>query len=159
MFMSNPTIGAITMIIGGTFIVGAAMAKIGFGIAQRTTRSVGGGYVVSGVETADAILCGCMTGLAVIILTSTQIVMAINGGVPQNAAMSIPGLLAGIIAFAAGTTALKQKMKEGGFDAPVAPAAPVIPADSKTCPYCNKMGISPQAETCPNCGQPLQQEF
>ncbi len=156
-FMPNPTAGFLTLVIGVLFIVGAAMAKIGFGIAARTERSVGGGYVVSSVETADAIACGCMTGLAVIILTSTQIVMAINGGLPQNAAMSIPGLLAGLIGMAAGATALNQGRKQGMFDTPTAAPIPPeqIPEGSVTCPYCNKRGISPHAQSCPSCGQPL----
>jgi hypothetical protein len=143
----------ITIIIGFCFIVGAAMAKIGFGIAQRTTDS----YGVSTVEKVDGIICGCMTGLAVVILTVTQMVMALNGGNYENIPLVIPGLLAGFVGMAAGFVALNQARKQGQFDQPTRhPApAPEIPADSKTCPYCSKAGISPQATSCPNCGQPF----
>jgi xanthine/uracil permease len=150
----------ISAVIGILFLVGAAMAKIGFGIAARTQRSAGGGYVVSSVETADACICGVMTGLAVLILASVQIVQAINGGTPQNIPIAIPGVLGGLVAMAAGVVAFNQARKQGTFGPPpvhaevVTPAAP-IPEDSVTCPYCSKKGISPHAQNCPNCGQPL----
>ncbi len=150
----------ISAVMGILFLVGAAMAKIGFGIAARTERSVGGGYAVSSVETADACVCGVMTGLAVLILASTQIARAIGGGVPQNIPIAIPGILGGLVAMAAGVVAFNQARKQGTFGPPpvhvevVTPAAPV-PEDSVTCPYCNKMGISPHAQSCPSCGQPL----
>lgn len=147
--------GMTSLGIGALFLVGAAMAKIGFGIAKRTERSVGGGWYVSTVETADAIMCGCMTGLAVLILTGVQIAQAFRGGNPGNAAIAIPGILAGFVAIAAGIVALRQRIKEGAFERPAPTPAVEVPPDSRTCPYCKKVGISPQAVSCPSCGQPL----
>jgi len=130
----------LTGILGVLFLIGGLFAKYGVGYAARTERHVGGGYYRSSVETADACICGITTGFATIItrLTSTFLLFA-----------SVPGFIAGVVAILAGLVAFRKQVGEGGL------ASPQVAAGSVTCPHCNKQGISPQAGSCPNCGQPL----
>ena len=130
----------LTGILGVLFIIGGLFAKYGVGIAGRTERHVGGGYYRSTVETADACICGITTGFATIVtrVTSDFLLFA-----------SVPGFLGGVVAIIAGIVAFRKQVGEGEY------ARPQVPTDSITCPYCHKTGISPQAKSCPNCGQPL----
>jgi len=132
------------------FLVAAGMARFGLGYAATTQRSVGGGWYRESVEFADACICGFTMGIAVFIVT------IMNVPFPQG----LPGGLAGIFAFTAGIFALRNAMKKGVYDAapgaPVPAPAPPPPSDSVTCEYCGKTGVSPQATSCPSCGQPLQ---
>ncbi len=122
------------------FIIGGFFAKYGVGYAARTERHVGGGYYRSTVETADACICGISTGLATIITCLTY------NFVPWA---SVPGFLAGIVAIFAGIVAFRKSVGSS------ASATPSVPYDSVSCSYCGKAGISPQATSCPSCGQPM----
>ncbi|MHA1480000.1 MAG: zinc ribbon domain-containing protein [Candidatus Thorarchaeota archaeon] len=127
------------------FIIGGLFAKYGVGYAARTERHVGGGYYRSTVETADACICGLSTGLATIIMTLT--------GTSFLPGASVPAFLAGVVAIFAGLVAFRKSVSAG---ASAKPSVPSVPYDSISCSYCGKSGISPQASSCPNCGQPLK---
>ncbi len=124
------------------FIIGGLFAKFGVGYAARTERHVGGGYYRSTVETADACICGISTGIATIITRLTY------DFIPWA---SVPGFLAGIVAILAGLVAFRKSVGPG------VQTAPSVPYDAISCSYCGKDGISPQAASCPNCGQPIGQ--
>ncbi|MHA1928271.1 MAG: hypothetical protein ACTSV2_06800 [Candidatus Thorarchaeota archaeon] len=125
------------------FIIGGLFAKYGVGYAARTSRHVGGGYYRSTVETADACICGISTGFATIIITLT--------GTSFLPFASVPAFLAGVVAIFAGIVAFRKSV---GSDASATTSEPY---DSVSCSYCNKSGISPQAPSCPGCGQPVNQ--
>jgi len=135
-------------LFAGLFLVAAAMARFGLGYAGATQRHVGGGWYRESVEKADACICGFTMGIAVFIVT------VMNVPFPQG----VPGALAGIFAFIAGIFTLRNSMKQGVYDSPGAPVPTPVPppVDSVTCKYCGKIGISPQAASCPSCGQPMQ---
>ena len=137
---SSSYLPGVIALFGFLFIVAAVMARMGLGYAGVTQRSVGGGFAVQTVEYADACICGITMGIAVFIFSITSLPF------PEG----FPGGLAGIVAFLAGLFALRNAMKQGVY------GEPRVPVDSKTCKYCGKPGISPQAAACPNCGQPLQ---
>lgn len=141
-------------LIGGLFIIGHFFAKTGIGVTGTTERYVGGGYYQRTVETANGITCGCMTGLAVIMVSIgiSLPLMEWTGGLLMVGL--IPAILAGLVAMIAGYKSLSATVKQGTAEMKQTPS--VVRADSRTCPYCNKTGISPHATICPSCGQPLE---
>ncbi len=140
-------------IIGVLFIIGRFFAKTGFGVTGTTERYVGGGYYRTTVEKANGITCGCMTGIAVIGVSIGLVFPLLDWTEGMAGIGVIPAILAGIVAMVAGYKSLSATVKQGTGKMGQAPS--VVPADSRTCPYCNKTGISPYATSCPSCGQPL----
>ena len=137
---SSSWLPGVNALFGFLFIVAAIMARMGLGYAGVTQRSVGGGWATQSVEYADACICGITMGIAVFIFSIMSMPF------PQGTA----GGLAGIVAFIAGLFAFRNAMKQGVY------GEPQVPVDAKSCKYCGKAGISPQAVSCPNCGQPMQ---
>jgi len=137
---SSSYMPGVIALFGFLFIIAAAMARMGLGYAGVTQRSVGGGWATQSVEYADACICGFTMGIAVFIFS------IMNLPFPAG----LPGGLAGIVAIIAGIFALRNAMKQGVY------GGPQVPNDAIACKYCGKAGISPQAVSCPNCGQPLQ---
>lgn len=139
-------------LLGVLFLVGSFFARTGLGVTAVTERRVGG-HIERGVETANGLTCGCMTGIAVIGISFTFCMrfMADTGGLVIVGVL--PALLGGLAAIAAGVVSLKATIDQGRI-AQVQEAHPVR-FDSVSCSYCGKTGISPQAQSCPSCGQPL----
>ncbi|MHA1576421.1 MAG: hypothetical protein ACTSU3_03585 [Candidatus Thorarchaeota archaeon] len=140
-------------LIGVLFIVGSFFARTGLGVTGTTKRDVGGGYYQSTVETANGITCGCMTGIAVLGISITFSIPHIESTSGLVLVAAIPAILAGLIAMLAGFTSLSATMKRGTVQ--MGQDTSPVPVDSRTCPYCSKTGLSPQATSCPSCGQPI----
>ncbi len=140
-------------LIGVLFIVGSFFARTGLGVTGTTKRHVGGGYYQSTVETANGITCGCMTGIAVLGIAITFSIPHIESTSGLVMVAAIPAILAGFIAMVAGYTSLSATMKRGSVE--MGQDTSVVRTDSRTCPYCDRTGISPQATSCPSCGQPI----
>ncbi|MHA1637026.1 MAG: hypothetical protein ACTSUB_03325 [Candidatus Thorarchaeota archaeon] len=141
-------------LIGVLFIVGSFFAKTGFGVTGTTERYVGGGYYRTTVETANGITCGCMTGIAVIGVSIGLVIPLLDWTEGMAGIGVLPGILGGFVAMIAGYTSLSATMKEGitGREQDHS----VVRTDSRTCPHCNKTGISPLASSCPSCGHVLE---
>ncbi len=140
------------LILAALFFVGAIFAKTGFGITGTTRRSVGGGWYEETAETANAITCGCMTGLAVLILAGYTIVSGFGYLGTLVIIGAFPAVLSGILAMLAGIVSMRATY--GRVDTTPEPLK--IIGTSTSCPYCGKSGISPNAVSCPNCGEPLR---
>jgi hypothetical protein len=140
--------------LGVLFIVGAFFAKTGLGITGTVDRPIGGGWVERRAETANGITCGCMTGLAVIIVTLAISMPHVEWTMGLILVGGIPALLGGFIAMFAGWTSLTATMNKSK-PAPVQYTRVEGP-QPQVCHHCGRKGISPYVDTCPNCGQPLK---
>jgi hypothetical protein len=137
----------IAPIFGFVFLVGAFFARTGTGVVARTERHVGGGLYESRVETANAVTCGCMSGIGSLVLTGYgAFTFASQHGAIIYAA-AIPGFLGSILAIITGLTALMGRSS---------PPSQAVSVPSRECPNCGKTGLSPAATACPNCGHPLE---
>jgi len=142
----------ITAFFAILFFIGAFFAKTGLGVTGTTREYVGGGWYRDRVESANAMTCGCMTGLVVVILSFVIIFTGMEElGVAVVLGAS-PALLSGVVAIFAGLLSIRSTHN------PSKPKPRVYPSttESKTCSYCGKTGISPNASACPNCGEPLK---
>ncbi|MGY5876367.1 MAG: hypothetical protein RTU30_11530 [Candidatus Thorarchaeota archaeon] len=140
------------LVFAALFFVGAIFARTGLGITATTTRYEGGGYYRKTVDTANAITCGCMTGIASMGITVTTAI----GYIPSDGMIAIVGVIPAVIsslfAMLAGGIAIRATYGERE----AVPEVGIVREDSVTCAYCGKSSISPKATSCPNCGQPLQ---
>lgn len=143
----------IVLVFGAVFFVGAIFAWTGFGVTATVDRPIGGGYAQRGVETANGITCGLMAGIGAILLAliNSFLYMESSGGLVIFGL--IPTILGGIFAMLAGIDVVRKTYS--GTKASPGYDSEKVPFDSVDCPYCGKKGISPQAKTCPSCGQPL----
>lgn len=144
----------IVLIFGFVFLGGAFFARTGIGVTATTDRYIGGGYYRRGVETANGITCGFMVGLGAILIVIINgfIYMESSGGLVFVGL--IPALLAGLLSIYAGYDVLKRTYATARDSPPL--EAPIVRDDAIDCPYCGKKGLSPNAKSCPSCGQPLQ---
>ena len=139
----------ISAVFAFVFLGGAFFARTGTGVTATTERYVGGGYYSRQVETANAITCGCMSGIGSLGLTGYALYTFILQYGAVIIVAGIPGLLSSVLAMYAGGVALVASTSSSSKPVPA-------PEGSRTCPFCGKGGISPAAQACPSCGQPLQ---
>lgn len=139
-------------LIGVLFLVGSFFARTGIGVTAVVERDSGRGYATRTVETANGITCGCMTGIAVLGIAITFAIQYASETYGLVFVGIIPGIIAGFTAIYAGIVSLRATMAQGTQPSY---STPQVPPDSRTCSYCGKVGISPMAESCPNCGEPF----
>jgi hypothetical protein len=144
-------LAGIAGVFGLVFLGGAFFARTGTGVTATTERHIGGGWYERGSETANAITCGCMSGIGSMGLTIYAIMRYAAMAGPVVYAAGVPGIISSLLAMFAGFTALMSTRDTQGLGSSQGTASM-----TRACPFCGKGGLSPAATACPSCGQPLE---